>query len=58
MHSVWQPWPNLKDLVDVFDLVIPNVSCAHDELLQVLAAVLDEQPGAERKGLLKEPFLG
>ncbi len=32
--------PNLKDLVDIFDFMITNISCTHDELLQILATVL------------------
>ena len=29
----------LEDLVDVFDLVITDVASAHNELLQILAAI-------------------
>lgn len=38
--TIRETLPNLKDLVDVFDFMITNISGTHDELLQILATVL------------------
>ena len=49
----------LKDLINVLDLVVPDVSRADNELLQVLASVLlDEPAGLLLKNLIWVSTLG